>query len=375
MNRIKILHVIGTMDMGGAETFLMNILRSADRHRFKFIFLCFENKQFDYEKELVTLGAKVVRIPDAKRSGPIRHIRDIIQILRAESVDIIHSHTYYNSMFALIAGKLSGTKVRITHSHNTRAENSPSIVKNIYFRISSIVINTLSTSRIACGQDAGKALFGHKSFLVITNGIKIQDFVYSTVKRSEIREELGINNDETVLLNIARFSTQKNHDFLIDIYCAYIKSNPKSKLILVGDGHLRRAIERKVEKLGISQKVIFAGKRSDTSSLYSSADLFILPSLYEGLPVTMVEAQANGLPSVISDSIDNNVKLTNTVMSYSLSKSAKQWANMINKLDLTRRNTEKILKSGSYDVDESIKVLERLYTTSLLDKRAESEIR
>jgi glycosyltransferase involved in cell wall biosynthesis len=362
MKKINILHTVGGMNRGGAETFLMNVLRRINKQKFTFVFLCYGEGTFDYEDEIISLGGKIVRTPGISGVGPLKYIQNIEQIIKDEQIDVVHTHTYYNSMFSLIAAKNTGIKVRITHSHNTKSEESPNLLKALYFKISKLIINRYSTNYLACGQDAGEALFYNKNkFTIIDNGIILDDFYYLSSTRQDLRKEFGISKTSKVVLHVGRFDTQKNHTFLVDVFSEYLKLVPDSKLILVGDGTLRTEIEKKVIQLKIEKNVLFLGKRGDVNKLYNIADLFLFPSLHEGLPVTLVEAQANGLICLISDAIDKTIQLTDCIYFDSLSRSAKQWAQKMDELNLSRIDTKEIMQSGRYDMVENIKSIENLY--------------
>lgn len=372
-DKIKILQIPGTMDRGGVEAFLMNTFRNIDRDKFTFIFLCFSDKKFDFEDEIIALGGKIVRTPDVKEVGPLKHIKNIREIIAKERIDIIHAHTYFNSMFSMIAGKLSGVTVRIVHSHNTKSEASPGILKKAYFIISKYIINSHATNYFACGQDAGKALFyATNKFTIIDNGIILEDFYYNPITRKQLRSEFDIPEDSTVILHVGRFDIQKNHDFLIDIYEEYLKLNPNSRLFLVGDGILKTKIDKKVQTLGISKNVLFLGKRPDTHRLYNVADIFLFPSLHEGLPVTLIEAQANGLSCFISSEIDKTAKLVKNVWFYSLSNRPKQWAEELCKINTKRENSRETLEKSPYNMTRNIRSIENLYLNILTSKEKRS---
>ena len=359
---IRILHVVGTMNRGGAETFLMNVLRNIDRSRFQFIFLCYGEEKFDYEDEIIKLGGKIVRTPDVKNIGILKHIKNIQEMLLRERINIVQAHTCFNSVFSLIAAKNVGIKCRVAHSHNTLSESGASLAKKIYFNFSKFIINRYSTDYLACGRDAGNYLFYEKSkFTIVSNGIILDDFYYREPVRIKLRKDLKISNSTSVLLHVGRFDEQKNQSFLIDVFIEYQKMNSDAKLIFVGDGILRPDIEGRVADLDAKEKIIFLGKRSDVSDLYNIADVFVFPSLHEGLPVTLVEAQTNGLACFISDSIDTSTKLTDCVSFYSLTRSPLEWARAIDQLDVKRRNTSRILKNSSYNMARNIKNIERMY--------------
>lgn len=369
MSKIKVLHIIGGMNRGGAETFLMNVLRNIDRKKFEFVFLCYEKGAFDYEDEIIQLGGRIVRIPDVKDVGILAHIQHLRRIMAEYNIDVVHAHTYYNSLFSLIAATLSRIRLRIVHSHNTQSEPNPSFVKRVYFLISKIGIELFANKFVACGDDAGHALFvPWRKFQVINNGINIKDFVYSQDSRNSVREELGIDKRATVLMHAGRFAEVKNHDFLIDTFAEYQKYDPKSRLILVGDGPLRKKTEDKVEKLNLSNAVKFLGLRSDVYRIYSAADAFIFPSIFEGLPVVLVEAQANGIKCIISDAVDKNVRITDSVIFHSLSAGPKTWARHIFEASKTRVDNSQILANGAYDMSANINSIQMMYSGARNDR-------
>ncbi|MGV9002306.1 MAG: glycosyltransferase family 1 protein [Candidatus Saccharimonadaceae bacterium] len=363
---ITILQVIGHMNRAGAETFLMNVLRNMNRDNFRFIFLCYGNQKFDYEDEILELGGIIARISDVKEVGLIKHINDIRNIIRQYDVSIVHAHTYYNSMFSIVAAKLEGVKSRITHSHNTVSEKNLSFQKKVYAIIAKFIISTCSKELIACGRDAGHALFYPiRKFEIVANGINLEDFKYSISERTRVRKSLGISATAPVLLHIGRFEEAKNHQYLIKIFNEYLKINKNAKLLLAGTGSLENAIKKDVDDLGIQNAVIFLGVRSDTPRLYSAADVFVFPSLYEGLPVTLVEAQANGLSCIISDTIDKQVKLNGCIEFCSLQSSPYKWAKKID-IQFTRLKDNN-MQNGQYDIKFGISRIEKIYMSNVRD--------
>ena len=203
---ISVLHVVGAMNRGGAETFLMNTLRNIDKDRFTFVFLCYGNNKFDYEDEIISLGSKIVRIPDVKVVGILRHIRDIKQVIQNENIHMVHVHTHYNSMFSVIAARLAKLKVRIVHSHTTESGSDQGIIRRIYSVVAKIMININTTNYVACSTGAGRALFGNrKKIQIIHNGIDVSKFRYSKNIRRLMREQLRISDDTFVIGHIGRF--------------------------------------------------------------------------------------------------------------------------------------------------------------------------
>lgn len=368
MKKINILQVAGSMDRGGTEAFLMNVLRNIDREKFNFVFLCFGDKKFDFEEEVALLGAKIVRIADVKEAGIIKYVYSIKKVIKSENIDIVHAHTYYNSMFSMVAAKLSGVKIRITHSHFTESGQSQNPLKKIYNRAAESFISKCSTNYLACGDEAGRSLFPKNKFTVINNGIILEDFFYDTASRKSIRKSLNIPQESVVIGHVGRFDQQKNHKFLVEIYSEYLKINQNSYLMLIGAGVLENEIREQIEKLGIKDNVLFLGKRSDVNKLYNAMDLFLLPSLYEGLPVTIVETQANGLMALISDNIDHAAKLTECVDFYGLDQDASSWAIKIKELDLHRADTRVVMESSPYNIKKNILTIEKMYKDFLKRK-------
>lgn len=369
MSRVVIMQFAGDMNRGGVAAFMMNVLRNIDKQRFKFIFICYGKNHFDYEDEIVLLGGKIVRTPSVKEVGMFKHIIDIKRIIKNENVDILHTHIYYNSMFALIAAKMSNLKIRITHSHAVKSELHPSMSKRLFFAISKFIINTHSTHFVACSKSAGRSMFyKHNEFDIIDNGIILSDFYYKPPVRNYLRRKLNIPENTVVIGHIGRIDALKNQSYIVDIYSEYVKINPNSLLIFIGDGKSRSEIEDKVSRLGMTNTVLFLGSRDDANDLYSAMDLFIFPSLYEGFGMVLLEAQANGLSFLASDTIDGSTKLTECANYYSLTRSAKEWATKLMQLSVSRLDTRETLLRSNYNMTKSVKNIE-MYYSSLLSSR------
>lgn len=362
MKKIKILEVIGSMDMGGAETLLMNILRNIDTSKFELYFLCYGNKIFDYEKELKKIGGTIIKIPTPS-FNVFQNINQIKKVIKSNNIDVVHCHTYYNSMYALIAAKKTKVKKRITHSHNTKSEEHANILKKMYYCISKIIINFYSTDFLACGNDAGKALFfKKKKFKIIDNGIILSRFYYSNTLRDEKKKELKISDNRKVIGHVGRFEEAKNHKFLIDIFGEYVKEHQDTILLLIGDGSLHDEIEQQIKKNKIEDNVKLLSKRSDVNELYNIMDLFLFPSLYEGLPVVLIEAQTNGVPIVASDTIDKEADFTNSISFISLNENHKLWLEEINKKIGKRNDNRARIEKSKYNIKNTVKQIEQLYS-------------
>ena len=368
MKKINVLQVIGGMNMGGAETFLMNVFRNIDRSKFEFYFLCYGSKKFDYEDEIYELGGHIIRIDMIGKKNILKSILKLKKIIKDYEIDIVHAHTYYNSMFAVWAAYKCNVKKIITHSHNTFSEPKPSGLKKIYFLIAKYIINKYSNFFLACGKEAGDALFYKKNkYLIYYNGIELEKFVYDGNIRNEKRKELNIKEDEIIIGHVGRFEKVKNHEFILKIFLEFLKLNSNAKLILIGDGTLKEKVIQKSYESGINNKVIILGKREDVNLLYSAMDIFVFPSLFEGLPLTLIEAQTNGLPIIASNTIDANVNITHEIEFISLKSDASKWAMEICKKIGKRYNYIGSIKKSEYNMKENVFKLEEIYKEGLMD--------
>ena len=359
--KINVLNVIGALNTGGAETMLVNILRTINQNKFNVFFLCYSNEKYDYEDEINKLGGTILRM---RNRGIIHNIIAIKHIIKKNKIDVVHCHTYYNSVFAVIAARLSRIKTIIVHSHNTKAGVGEKKKKKVYYSISKSIINRFATHFVACGDLAGRAMFYKTNkFWIFHNGILPNEFKYSSKNRKEIRKELGIGDKDIVIGHVGRFSEQKNHSFMIDIFREFCKEHKNSVLILVGQGHLQQEIKQKTIDYGIEKNVRFVGLRKDTNKIYSAMDAMILPSLYEGLPLVLIEAQASGLPIIASDTIDRSVDITNTIRFVSLNDSIKKWCDTMEECVGKRyADNYEIVVRSDYSMPSEVKKLEKIYS-------------
>ncbi|MRH42688.1 glycosyltransferase [Aquibacillus halophilus] len=305
---LRVLHVVVNMNRGGAETLIMNLYRNIDRSKVQFDFLTC--KQGIFDSEIVAMGGKVHRIPYLTDVGHLNYKRMLEEFFKTNNqYKIVHSHMDKMSGLVLRAAKKENIPVRIAHSHNTRSEGA--LPSRTYKWYTGRYINNNATHLFGCSIMASKWLFGKRAneAFILKNGIDTFQFQYSSTRREKIRKELNINKDTLVLGHVGRFSSQKNHFFLLEVFANLIKNIPNTVLILVGDGSLKQKIIERIKKLNLDDKVKVLGVREDISLLLQSFDLFVFPSIHEGLPVTLVEAQGAGLPCVISDSITKEVDM------------------------------------------------------------------
>ncbi|WP_419872075.1 glycosyltransferase family 1 protein [Candidatus Pristimantibacillus sp. PTI5] len=305
---LRILHVVANMNRGGAETLLMNLYRNIDRTRIQFDFLTCKEGVFD--EEIRSLGGNVHRIPHITDVGHSKYLHALDQFFHMHAYyKVVHSHMDKMSGFVLRAAKRASIPVRIAHSHNTRSEGG--LAARLYKWYAGTHVRSAATHNVACSTEAARWMFPgrEKSALILQNGIACEQFAFSAETRARMRQELGIPDDCLVIGHVGRFNHQKNHAQLISIFHALQQTVSRSVLLLAGDGPLRQEMEQKAKELGIDAKVKFLGIRSDVSCLLQAFDVFVFPSHHEGLPVTLVEAQAAGLPCIISDHITTEVDM------------------------------------------------------------------
>lgn len=358
MEPIRILHVVTYMGRGGLETMLMNYYRNMDRTKIQFDFLVHRDFEADYDLEILSLGGKIYHVP---RLNPFdrNYIKTIDNFFNIHNeYKIVHSHLDCMSGIPLKYAKKNGIPIRIAHAH-TKSQD-----KNLKYPIKLVakqMIPQYATKLFACGNEAGSWMFHGRKFNILNNAIDAEKYQYNEKIRTKCREQLKLHN-QLVVGHVGRFSPPKNHDFLIEIFYELLKKKPNSKLLLIGDGEGRKLIEKKAIRLGIKNQVLFLGVRSDVSQLMQAIDVFVFPSLYEGLPVTLIEAQAAGLPCLISNQVPLECKMTDLVHVKKLSDDASIWADKI--LDLSkkeRKNTMSYIKECGYDIHVNAQRLQSYY--------------
>lgn len=355
----RILHVFGTLNRGGAETLVMNIYRNIDRNKIQFDFVVHHEEEGAYEEEVRKLGGKVYRVPNYKGTNHFAYKKAWDELLKNHpEYKIVHCHK--ESIVSLVMDSASKNgRIAIAHSHNT--QNIPGF-KGKVMDVLNKNVDAKADYRFACSVDAGYWMFGRdKDFTVIDNGIEVENFSYNPDIRSKIREKLGFS-DKKVLGHIARFNKQKNHSFLIDIFADLLKEDDDYLLVLAGVGDLKDDIEKKVEDLGIEDKVKFLGSIGYVNELLQAIDIFILPSLYEGLAVSTIEAQAAGLKCLLADTIDKNSKITDLVEFIPIDQGTGPWIKAIHKaLPYQREDTSKMIKKAGFDIRETAEKLSEFY--------------
>ena len=359
----KILHVIGGMDRGGAESYIMNTLRNIDRTKFKFGILTFleprDGKKYYYEDELKELGVTITRIEDNRFRHPRKFIKDVANVLTEGKYDAIHSHIDFMSALSLAGAKKAGVKQRISHSHNTSNSKINSRKMRMVASVLRRRLNRNVTTRLACGQAAGEYLYGrNEEFTVIHNGIDIEKFRYNANVRHTMREKYKIPSDSIVLLNIGRFEEQKNQEHVIDIFSYFVRKNKTARLVIVGEGSLQKDLEDQIASERLGDSVLLLPMQDKVERFYSMADVFVMPSLFEGVPTVGIEAQACGMKCLFSDNVPIETKLLDSAEFLSLDES---WTPHI-QLPEKRIGAISNEKVKEYDIKNTVKVLEKVYS-------------
>lgn len=360
---IRIPQIMGKWLGGGVEAVVMNYYRHIDREKIQFDFICdSDSTKIPYE-EIEKLGGRVILVPPYQKL--FKYQKELKRIFKENNYKIIHSHINTLSVFPLFAAFRSKIKVRIAHSHSTT--NNKEWKKNILKLVLRPFNKLVSNSYIACSELAGIWMFGRneydkKNIYLLNNAIDLNKFKFNEEKRKEKRKELELDDNTLVIGHIGRFVEQKNHMFLIDIFNEVYKKNKKSCLILCGTGPLEENIKEKVKNLELKNVVKFLGQRNDVNEIYNAMDVFILPSLYEGLPVVGVEAQATGIYTLFSDEVTKEVKVLNSTKFISLKESPKKWSEEVLKVSQINRNERIDLK---FDVNLEAKKLEKYYMEKL----------
>lgn len=356
--KIRVLQVVPNMQAGGLETLIMNLYRHIDRNKVQFDFIVHYTKANFYDEEIKKYGGRIYYLSFRDDGNILKYIRDLHSIFKEKRYAIIHSHMPSLAFIHLGVAQWCGVKTRIVHSHNSSSSNTlKGRVKAFLLKLAPVFANEY----FACSDSAGKYLFGNKQYHVINNAIDLKQFVYSEENRKKIRSELGIDSNAIVVGHIGRFNVQKNHLFLLDVFAEYIKKVEKATLILVGDGELKNSIWKKISELGLAENVILTGVRKDVSDFYCVFDVFVLPSLFEGLPVTGVEAQACGVPCLFSSEITQEANLLPTTDYLPLKKSPQEWAEKILEMSKKKRIQDTANYLQKYDIVREAKKLEEWY--------------
>lgn len=362
----RLLNILASMDVGGAETMIMKLYRQIDKNEYQMDFALMSAGKSFYEDEISSLGGKIFHIT-YKSKNPVKCFREIRSIVKENKYHwVMRSADNAAGAIDLLAAKLGGAKTLVFNSTNSKTYSESKQEKLAHFLFMPLV-KTLPTLKIGCSEAANDFLFGknsvknHKSF-IFHNALEIRDYKYNQKWRNEIRAELGIPNDALVIGNVGRFNRQKNHKFLLAVFSEIFKTHKNAYLALFGTGELKDDILNKAREYGFSKNLIMPGLRSDINKCLSALDVFAFPSLYEGLPNAVVEAEAAGLPCILSDTITREVKLAENVRFLPIDEeSTEKWASeIVSNANDRNPNAESDLENAGYSIDETADKLVKL---------------
>lgn len=358
-NAIRVLHVVTHMNRGGLETMIMNYYRHINREKVQFDFLVHRNGRADYDDEIESMGGKIYRFPRLIPWSPSYKKKLHAFFLAHSEYHIVHVHQDCLSSVILREAQKCDIPVRIAHSHSTSQDKDWKYLVKLFYKRS---IPKYATTLFACGKNAGEWMFGGAAYKVLNNAIDAAAYRYNDKEAATVRKRLGIREDDFVVGHVGRFSPPKNHKFLIDIFSCIAKKDMNTRLLLVGDGQLRPDIEKRVEILGLRDKVIFTGVQKDVDQMMQAMDAFVFPSLYEGLGIVAVEAQASGLPCFISSDVPGDCIITDLVRVISRNDSPEYWADKILEARKEKRcsSCSEVVHAG-YDIAENAKWLQNYY--------------
>ena len=359
---IRILHVLGGLDRGGAESMVMNLYRTIDRTKVQFDFVIHTEKHQAYYDEIISLGGKIYSFPAFKGTNAFFLRKKWAKFFKEHpDYKILHSHVRsYASLYLPVARK-AGLKT-IIHSHSTsNGRGFASVVK----RIMQYPLRFQADYFFACSKEAGKWLFGKKicnseGFHILQNAINVEKYRFNQMVREEYRKKLGLENKK-IFIHVGRFHPAKNHLFLLDLFAQIYKNDKNAILILAGDGELRPVIEHRIADLNIQNDVVLLGSRNDVGNLLQAADCFLFPSNWEGLPVTVVEAQAAGLPCLVSDRITREVGLSDLVKYLPINQGIQPWIDFLGTCSFLRKDVSRKISSAGFDIQSTSLVLTDFY--------------
>lgn len=360
---VRVAHIVGKMIGGGVESFLMNYYRNIDKEKIQFDFIIDADSTVVPREEIEKLGGRIIEIPPYQKI--YSYIKELKKVLEENNYKIVHSHLNALSVFPLYCAYSVKIPIRIAHSHSTtnKKEWKKNIIKNLLRPFSKL----FATEYFACSEHAAKWLFGKKSVInknviIIHNAIDVEKFKYNDENRNKIRKEYGLEN-KFVIGHVGRFTMQKNHEFLIDVFSEVFKENKESVLLLIGDGPLEDKIRKKVNELGIEKNVLFLGVKENVNEFMQAMDCFVFPSLYEGLGIVLIEAQAASLKCIASTEVPIEVKILNNVEFLDLKNDdIIMWKNSILRvMEREKNNNTEIIRNAGYDINIENKKLLKEY--------------
>ncbi|MWW23656.1 glycosyltransferase [Algibacter lectus] len=362
----RVLHIVGGMNRAGAETMLMNLYRKIDKSKYQFDFVYFKDSKCDYDEEIIELGGRIFRI---NSTNAILRTLNLIKLIKKEKpFHAVHAHMLFSNGVHVLAAYLAKVDMRISHSHNTSDLNSKTISGRLYQNVSRRLIVMFSTHFIACGEAAGEFLFPNNDQVqYLLNAIDVEEFCNNrVVNRNFLKKELNLDDSTTVITQIGRIAPVKNHEFTISFAEYLVKNGHKFVVNIVGSGPLEKGLMKLVEEKELCNVVNFLGIRSDIPNILAGTDLMIMPSFHEGFPVVLVESQASGVPSLISNNISSEVDMGLKLVAFSgLNDEFSTWETKLYDI-LQRKHVDavkrlEVLSSKGFNINNSVKKLECIY--------------
>ena len=358
---IRILHILQRMEAGGTQALLLSIYRKIDRSKVQFDFVVeYPDKQC-YDDEITALGGKIYYTSVRKDLNVMKFQRELYQILKEHTeYKIVHVHAYTIGYFCLRTAQKAGVPVRIAHSHsNGIVHDKKYFIKLLMQKL--FLVH--ATDFMACSEEAGKYLFKGKDYVVLNNAIDSSKFIANMAVRNDLRDELGLN-DKFVVGHVGRLCPEKNHKFLIDVFAQIKKIKKNAVLVLVGKGPLEQEIRQDVFDMGLTENVLFLGNRKDMARIYQAMDVFVFPSLFEGLGIVAVEAQTAGVPVVGSEGIPPEIEITPIFYRVNIMDGARKWAEVA--VDATQNsfchtNLQQYVIEAGFDMDSTANMIQKYY--------------
>lgn len=360
----KVFQLAYALNLAGTETVFMNWYRNIDRTRLQFDFGVMQQYNTPLVDEIVKLGGRIFIIPAGH--GLVKRLKLLYGLYRTLKqygpYDVFQTHDHFFAGLTCMSAWLAGVPKRVTISHFADGAKPIGLLHKMHRAFSRLFIFCFATTRLAVSQKAGKTLYGnHISFKIINNGIDSQKFAYNAAKRQEMRQKLGLT-DRFVVGHIGRFAPEKNHTFLLDVFAKIYQQNPKAYLILLGEGPLKEQIRTQVKKAGLENAVLFANHQQAVQDWYQCFDVFVLPSLFEGLGIVALEAQCSGLPCFLSDIIPHEAAVCNTVF-LPIDKGPAIWAERIVQPlpGFIRKDESERIRQAGFDMVQVGRFIQNIY--------------
>ena len=369
---VRVLQVLGGTSLGGAESRVMDSYRHLDRSRIQFDFCVHSQEEGFFDKEIESLGGHIYRVPRFRVVNWLAYRNAWKDLFREHPGYVaVHGHMTSTASIYLPIAKAAGVPLTIAHARSAGVDPG---LKGIMTRFLRRNLGKKADVCLTCSRLAGEAVFGEKMVeagrvTTVPNAIDAEEFAFSEKKRNQKRAELGIGAQEFVIGHVGRFGHMKNHAFLLDVFAEIHRKMPDSRLLLVGEGGLMDSVREKAASLGLSDRVIFTGNQAQVADFYMAMDFFVFPSIFEGLPGSVIEAQASGLRCLVSDSVTDEVLITPLAQARSLSEGAAVWAQaVLERRDYERKQMAQAIKDAGFDVSDQVKFLEKLYLQEKCEK-------